>query len=374
MRTLDAPDAAGDPPRPPAPSRVHRFGIEEEFVFLDPATMKPEPVGAAALAEARAAGFPGATSEFLASQIEFATGIEHDGAEAILDLRDFRRAIARIAAGLGVIAAATGAPFEADAAPAVSADERYGRIGDDIGAMVDDHQVCGMHVHLGVDRPSDRLIVLNGLRAWMPLLIALTGNSPFWHGVDTGFASWRTIVMRRWPTTGIPAPFTDLHDYERRIAELEGFGITRDRALVAWMLRISHHLPTVELRCADTQLTADDSVAVALLARRIARGSLRQGLLAVGHHDGFSTELIDAATWEAARLGRDARIPDPLRGGVAPVERVLASALEMSDDDDGCVEAVSALLQRGTGAERQRSAYAAHGVEGVRACVAASVD
>ncbi|MGI9825339.1 glutamate-cysteine ligase family protein [Agromyces sp. Marseille-Q5079] len=130
--------------------RVHPFGIEEEFVFLDPPTMRPVPVGARALVEAKALGFDAASSEFLASQIEFATGVQHTGAAAEVELAGFRRAIAGVADRLGVIVASTGAPFDSDVAPDVSPAERYVRIRDDIAAMVDDHQVCGMHLHLGI--------------------------------------------------------------------------------------------------------------------------------------------------------------------------------------------------------------------------------
>lgn len=347
------------------------FGIEEEFVLLEPETLRPVALSTEALAVLKPE-FDQATTEFLASQVEIATGVCHTPDEALEQLEAFRTALAEVAGDLGVVAAATGTPYEVERAPEVTRAPRYEHIRDDIGAMTDDHQVCGMHVHIGVPDPVERIKVLNGLRAWMPVLTALAANSPFWHGEDTGFASWRTVVMRRWTTAGIPSPFADMSDYDHRIRDLIGIGATRDKPLVAWTLRLSHHFPTVEMRFADAQLLAEDSVAIALLCRRIVRGILSERGRTDAEQDRFAPEVLDAAVWEAARHGLAAVVPDPVRAVMAPVLEVVASALEMHDDDDGCPEAIDALLERGTGADRQRRAYAEHGMAGVRTCIATS--
>ncbi|WP_082461726.1 YbdK family carboxylate-amine ligase [Agromyces sp. Leaf222] len=356
--------------RPTVPGGA-TFGIEEEFVLLEPESLRPVALSTEALAVLKPE-FDEATTEFLASQVEIATGVCRTADEALEELEAFRAALAEVAGDLGVVAAATGTPYEVERAPEVTRALRYEHIRDDIGAMVDDHQVCGMHVHIGVPDAAERVRVLNGLRAWMPVLTAVAANSPFWHGEDTGFASWRTVVMRRWTTAGIPSRFVDVDDYDRRISDLVGIGATRDKPLVAWTLRLSHHLPTIELRFADAQLLAEDSVAIALLCRRIVRGILQGG----GRHDDaegrFAPEVLDAAVWEAARHGMASAVPDPVRGIMAPAAEVIASALAMHGDDDGCPAAVAALLERGTGADRQRAAFAEHGVAGVRACVAVS--
>ncbi|GAA1958232.1 glutamate--cysteine ligase [Agromyces allii] len=393
MRTVPEPSPANDPAPEVEASRasaraVTTFGIEEEFVLLDPVTLRPVPLAPQAIAALHAAGFAGATSEFLASQVEIATGVCTDGAEAVQQLEAFRAALDGIAVALGVHAASTGTPFDAGRAPTVTPEARYSHIQHDIGAMIDDHQVCGLHVHVGIDDREDRVRVLNGLRAWIPMLTALAANSPYWRTADTGFASWRTIVLRRWTTAGIPAPFADADDYERRIDDLVGIGATRDRPLIAWLLRASHHLPTVELRVADAQLDAADSVTIALLCRRIADGILSGARAARATDAGgvtdaaaaasaqvvpFSGEVLDAAVWAAARDGFAATVPDPVQGRMAPLAEVVASALAMHDADDGCPEAVAALLARGSGAERQRAAFAAGGRSGLARCAAASV-
>ncbi|UOE43293.1 carboxylate-amine ligase [Agromyces larvae] len=220
MTDAAAPDATG-------------FGIEEEFVLLDPETLRPAPVGPEVLARLRAAGFETATSEFLASQVEFASPVFRDGAEATAELARFRSVLAGIADGFGVVAASTGTPFDSGDDPEVFPEARYARVHDDIGAMIADHQVCGLHVHVGIADRADRVRVLNGLRAWTPMLTALAANAPFHRGADSGFASWRTVVLRRWTTHGIPARFADEADYDRRLAELAAGGAPALRALFA---------------------------------------------------------------------------------------------------------------------------------------------
>lgn len=369
---MPTPESSGATANPSTFPDGATFGVEEEFVLLEPESLRPVALSVEALAVLKP-GFEAATTEFLASQVEVATGICRTADEALEQLEAFRTALAEVAVDLGVVAAATGTPYEVERSPEVTRAPRYEHIRDDIGAIIDDHQVCGMHVHIGVADPVQRIRVINGLREWMPVLTAVAANSPFWHGSDTGFASWRTVVMRRWTTAGIPSPFIDTADYDRRIRDLIGIGATRDKPLVAWTLRLSHHLPTVELRFADAQLSADDSVAIALLCRRIVNGILRSAGpdAAPGR---FASEVLDAAVWEAARHAVAAVVPNPVSGAMAPVPEVVAAALAMHETDDGCPAAIAALLERGTGADRQRRAFAEHGIAGVRACVAASAD
>ncbi|WP_394553561.1 YbdK family carboxylate-amine ligase [Agromyces sp. MMS24-JH15] len=348
------------------------FGVEEEFVLLDPDTLHPVASGPAVLARMHAAGFARATSELLASQVESATGICRTGDEAWLELAAFRRSLLAAAAAEGLIPAPTGTPFAALHGPEVSKSPRYQRMSADIGAIVDDHQVCGLHVHVGVDAPEDRVRVLNAMRPWMPLLTALAANSPFWRGADTGFASWRTIVMRRWTTAGVPGAFADAADYDRRIRDLVGLGATRDRAAVAWMMRISHHLPTVELRFGDAQLHPDDAIAIALLCRAIATAILADPRGPVGRHGSVDAsmraapvEVVSAAVWAAAHEGHSALVPDPIRGGLASVPAVVANLLDAIDAERTCRDALAELLARGAGAERQRAAFARDDVAGL---------
>lgn len=355
-------------PRPPAPDpapAAPQLGIEEEFVLVDPATLMPVGRAADVLERVADSGPAGIVGEFLDSQVEYATPVCLDAAAAAPQLRQARRAIARAAQELGVGVASTGTPFLAPASPSLTDQPRYRRIGADIAAMLDDHQVCGMHVHLGYDDPEDRVAALNRLRGWIPLFTALAANSPFWRGRDTGFASWRTIILRRWLAIGVPGPFADADDYwRRRRAVLAAVGST-DPALVTWTVRLSHHLPTIELRFGDAQLTVEDSVAICAFVRLVAARAMRDG----GERAAVHPEVVNAAVWVAARDGMAASLPMPFSGGTLPVPQLVAAALDWCDAPKDVAAEVLALLARGGGAERQRHAFADGGVAALADCI-----
>lgn len=353
------------------PATAPRLGIEEEYLLVDPNSLAPANVGAVLLARlARSRGEAGAGSgpgevaaegimhEFLECQLEYATPICDDAMDAVPRLHAARHAVAAAGAALGVVPVSTGTPFRPQHEPVLADDQRYRRIGDEVAGLLDDHQVCGMHLHLGYDDPELRVEALNRLRSWIPVFTALAANSPFWNGRDTGFASWRTILLRRWLAIGVPERFADHADYERRrSAVLAAAGVT-DPALVTWTVRLSHHLPTVELRFGDAQLDVDDTVAICAFVRRVASRVMRDRRPAAAP----PVEVIDTAVWTAARHGHAASLPDPLRAGTAPVSRIVEQALGWADAPAAERAAVRALLARGSGAERQRAAWRTGGL------------
>ncbi|MFK4728847.1 YbdK family carboxylate-amine ligase [Agromyces mediolanus] len=351
---------------PPAP----RLGIEEEFALVVPRTLEPADAAAAVRERLAAVSLPGSPrieGEFLAHQLEYATPVCDDARAAAPLLLRARRELAAAAAELGLGVAASGTLLHEAVSPEPADGARYRRIAADIRGLLDDHQVCGMHVHLGYDAPEHRVEALNRLRGWIPLFTALAANSPFWRGGDTGFASWRTIILRRWVAIGVPAPFADPEDYERRRAEVLAAVGDDDAALVTWTIRLSHHLPTIELRFGDAQLEVRDTVAVCGFVRLVAARMMRmpQPPPAIG------SDVLDAAVWTAARDGHAARVPHPLGDGTAPVAALVEWALDWCGSPGSVARDVRSLLARGSGAERQRRAYGSGGLAALGAAVAA---
>src|SRR5690606_22983886 len=152
---------------------------------------------------------------------------------------------------------------------------RYAELAARHASLIDEHQVAAVHVHVEIPDADTGVRALRGLAGWLPFLKAITGNSPWWSARDTGFESWRAILLRRWTTGGCPPAVSSAAEYAARASALVGVGGTRDEATVAWDVRLSSHYPTVELRVADSQLTADDAVLVALIARGIVASALR---------------------------------------------------------------------------------------------------
>ncbi|BDZ55285.1 carboxylate-amine ligase [Agromyces marinus] len=371
------------------------FGIEEEFFFLDPQTMLA--VGVAADVRRRLADDPRwgehVHPEFLASQVEFATPVFENMAVAAEQLAAFRREVDADAARHAVCVASVGTPPDAHPFPSITDADRYHRIAREVAGIIADHQMSGLHVHVEVPSREHGVATLNAVRPWLPLLTAMTGNSPLWRGNVTGYESWRTVQMRRWSTSGCPPRFANADDYDRRTRGMLGVGGLGDLALIAWNVRLSEHLPTIEFRMADAQLTVDDTLLVAALCRALVDR-------AVDEHDRFGAdptavrgvrsldepdpdlppELLSAATLHAAHEGLSGGAFDPASGRLAPatelvrrLERHLAEPLERTGDRDLVHRLLERLLRDGTGAARQLDAWNRSGIAGLRRLFAATI-
>ncbi len=361
-----APTEASAWTAPPAP----RLGIEEEFALVVPRTLEPANAAAAVrerLDEVSLPGSPRIEGEFLAHQLEYATPVCDDARAAAPLLLRARRELAAAAAGLGLGVASSGTLLHEADSPEPADGARYRRIAADIRGILDDHQVCGMHVHLGYDDPEQRVEALNRLRGWVPLLTALAANSPFWRGRDTGFASWRTILLRRWISIGVPAPFADFADYTGRRPQVRAAVGDDDAALVTWTVRLSHHLPTIELRFGDAQLEVRDTVAICGFVRLIAARMMRMPQ----PPPAIDSDVLNTAVWKAARDGHASLVPHPLGEGVAPLPALVEWALDWCGSPGSVARDIRSLLARGSGAERQRRAYASGGLAALGATVAA---
>lgn len=332
------------------------FGIEEEFMLLDPRRLTPVDLGRRVVDDLRGDGAGEVAREFFCSQIEYATPVCETVADAEDALLGFRRRLAQWAADAGVVAAGTGTPIQAARHPAVSSGERYARVATDVGALADDHQINGLHVHVGIPDRDTGVQASNTLRPWLPVLLALSANSPFWDGAETGYDSWRAIHSRRWTTYGVPPRFRDADDYDRTVAKLIGVGATSDEGTINWTVRLSSKYPTLEVRVCDAQLDPSASVALAAIIRALV------GTAAMHEPDRTPDSPADAALWHAARFGLGTTLVHPLTGRPAPSREVLRllhdrTAPLLREDNERA--AVDAFLRRAVnGAAFQRRAAA----------------
>ena len=351
------------------------FGIEEEYFLADPQTLLPVNLADPVLGDL--APGPGAVGhEFLASQVERATAVFTELAEAEADLMGFRAALTSAAGTHGVLAVGTGTPFDAHPAPTLTDAARYHRIESGVRGVVRDHQICATHVHVGVPDRQAGVLALNAVRVWLPTLLALTGNSPFWRSRATGFDSWRAVIMRRWATTGCPPAFVDADDYDRRIRRLVGVGATVDTATVAWYARLSEAHPTIEVRVADAQLDLAPTLLLAALTRALVVTALAEP---GARPPEVEPELLDAALWQASRDGMHGQLLDPATRTLEPAPAVVASlirhvsgALEQAGDRPRVTALLERLDQTGTGARRQQHAFRTGGLTGLRGLLTTS--
>jgi carboxylate-amine ligase len=345
------------------------FGVEEEFLLVDPHSRALAGTSDRVVAAAHRTMGDVVTPELNLCQIEIASGICTTTDELYRDLRQARDGLAHAASSVGSGVAATGThPFSSWELQCVNRDiERYTRMEERYQVIARQQVICGCHVHVGIDDPELAIEVMNRSLVWLPGLLALSANSPYWHGVDTGFASYRTEVWERWPTSGMPPPVTDRAHYDALIAELCEIDAIEDATHVYWYVRPSANYPTVEYRPCDVCLDVEDTVAIAAIIRALAWTTARDAL-AGRASPCRSHPAMNAAFWRAARYGLDGGLVDSTSRAVRPASEVVSSllayvadGLDAHGDREAVHEQVDAILRRGNGAARQRDAKSAAG-------------
>ncbi len=338
------------------------LGVEEEYQLLDAASGALRPVNDMVLDVAAPAMGDTVHPELLRSQVEVSTPVCASLDEVDAELRVLRRRLNAAAARYGCRLGAAGShPTAQWQNQEVTPSERYLAMAGEYRQMALETLIFGCHVHVGIDDPDVRIKVMDRARPWLPTLLALSANSPFWGGNDTGYASYRTMVFRRWPTTGMPQRFAGHDDYERVVKTLVGAGAIEDATHLYWYARPSARFPTLEVRIADVCLTVDDAVTLAGLVGAMvatARQSEADGVPL----DDPRYELLEAAVWRAARHGLGDRLIDVARATLQPAAevvrgllRTLRPALEEANAWDRVDEGVQAVLAQGNGATRQRA-------------------
>jgi glutamate---cysteine ligase / carboxylate-amine ligase len=251
--------------------------------------------------------------------------------------------------------------------PRMMPSTRYQVMAERFGLTTVEQLTCGCHVHVGVDSPEEGVGVIDRIRIWLPVLLALSANSPFWQGRDTGYASYRSQAWRRFPTAGPTGRFGTVDAYRARVAALLASDVPLDEAMIYFDARLSHRYPTVEVRAADVCLSADDSVVLAGLVRALVETAARAWAAGESAPE-LPTELIRMASWRASRSGLEGNLLDPSSARPRPAAEVAQSLFDhvrtaAADlgDEDRLRLGLDRLLARGPGASWQRAAYAESG-------------
>ncbi|GIF15000.1 carboxylate-amine ligase [Actinoplanes teichomyceticus] len=338
-------------------------GVEEEFMLLDPDTGRNVPMAARVLDALPEQARAQSRVEFRHSMVEMVTPVCADLAQAGRALTGLRRAASGAAAGMGTWLVAVGATPVAEDERAVPDRPRYHTMAQRYGPIAADPAVCGCHVHVGVPERELAVQVCNHLRVWLPVIQALAVNSPFYEGADTGYASWRSVQLERWPLVGPTPYFENAEDYDRTVDALIASGVILDPAMVYWYARPSARYPTVEVRVCDVCSAVGDTVLVAGLVRALVATLIEQvraGIRAVPVRDC----LLVAAHWHAAHDGLGGTLVDLRQGRERPawelVDELVSTvgpALLRSGDLTLVRAGLRRLRRQGTGAARQRAVH-----------------
>jgi carboxylate-amine ligase len=346
------------------------MGVEEELMLVDLETWHPIAISERALLAVDRPVGSEVCPELFRQQIETSTPPVENADDLRRALQAGRRAVGEAAAAAGARAVAVAAPVVPTAATVTSL-PRYERIGTVYGQLAGDSLVCAMHTHVAVADDDEGVAVIDAIRPWLPVLLAVSSNSPYLNGRDTGYASWRSLMVSRWPTAGPQQPFGDAATYRRVAARLLATGAGLDAGTLAYDVRLSATYPTVEVRVADVCTDLDDTVLIALLTRGLVDTAAHAPTPGTRSPDASTrTDVLRAAAWRAARYGLTDRLVHPRTGRLAPARDVLEAtvqharaALEETADHDTITALVTQVLTRGTGATAQRRTYQNSGGE-----------
>ena len=339
------------------PSTPFTVGIEEEVMMLRPGDWSLAQEIDAVLPEVPSDIEAHMTAETHGAAIELATDPHQTVGAAIEQLADLRSGLEDVLEGQGLRAAAAGThPSTVWHETVVSSGTRYQFVYGSMRELARREPTFALHVHVGVAEAEDAILLHRRLRAHLPLLLALSVNSPFWQGRDTGLSSARTPLFQAFPRVGIPRGFRSYADYVEAVDLLVRCGAIPEPTFLWWDARPQPRFGTVEVRIMDVQSSVDETAALVALVQTIARREVleKEAIRSVGH----SPEVLIENRFLAARDGMDARLIDPARERRVPARAQLEELLEICAPHAealGCaaeLEGIRPLAAR-TGADRQ---------------------
>lgn len=350
--------------------QVRTFGVEEEFLIVDPVSGVPLPLSAEMMGLHAAGDQVEGTraravlaAELHQEQIEVITH-PHSSlaglAAEILAGRTYADSLAQ-QAGARIVALAT-SPLAVTPHP--TRNERYDTLLEKYGLTAREQLTNGFHVHVSVASDEEGVAILDRIRSWLPTLMALSSNSPFWNGEDSGYASFRTQAWNRWSSAGPTEIFGSAQAYHGLVARLSGTEAVVNPDFDA---RLSARHPTVEIRVSDVCLDPRDTVLIAALVRALVETAAREWE-AGKEADPVPTIILRQGVWMASRWGVQGELlhpathrPDSARCVISALQDHVRDALAESGDKAYVEESLQRILRSGTGASRQREAYQRNG-------------
>ena len=345
---------------------MRTVGVEEELLVVGADTMRPLAVGDLVVADAeRRSDHDQFEAEFKKEQGELGSAPSLSLADIGAELHRLRVEMSEAAGRHDArVVAIASSPFKVR--PTISEGDRYAEMTRRFGLLAQQQLTCGQHVHVSIASPEEGVAVLDRIRPWLAVLTAISGNSPFWHGRLSGYASYRSIMWGLWPTAGPTETFGDLDGYRRAMDERLATGAAMDLGMMYFDARLSSHYPTVEVRVPDVCTDIADALLIAALARGLvdtAAAEWRAGVAPATAGVG----LLRAAAWRAARSGMADDLVDICAATAVPSWQLLEALVAHVGDAlaaNGDLARVEAATERiratGTGATFQMRSYARH--------------
>ena len=339
------------------------LGIEEEYQVIDPVSRELISHDQKIVVEAGKHLNEQVKAEMHQAVVEVGTNICQNIAEARAEIIHLRKSISDIAIDLGFRIGAAGThPFSAWQKQLITPNPRYDEIVNELQDTARSNLIFGLHVHVGIADRALALHITNAMRYFLPHLYALSTNSPFWEGRNTGFKSFRSKVFDKFPRTGIPGIFDNLTDYENYVNLLVKTNCIDNPKKIWWDIRVHPFFPTLEVRICDVPLTIDETITITALIQALVAKLYKlktQNLNFIVYH----RALINENKWRASRYGIDGKMIDFGKECEVNTRVLMEELLEFIDDvvdELGSrkeVEYLRTILKNGTGADRQLAVY-----------------
>ena len=346
-----------------ADDHVFTLGIEEEFQIIDPETRELRSHIQEILANGKVFLKEHVKSEMHQSVVELGTEICADTAMARQQVVQLRSQLAMLAARDGLKIASAGThPFSHWMDQLITAGERYTTIVNDLQQIARANLIFGLHVHVGIPDREEAIQLMNQARYFLPHIYALSVNSPFWLGQNTGFKAYRHNIFERFPRTGIPDEFESLSEYEDYLKLLVDTRCIDNAKKIWWDIRLHPFFDTLEFRICDAQSSVDDTIALAALMQAVIfklHKLLRQNV----SFRIYRRRIIDENRWRASRYGLDGMLIDFGRRREVETRSLIHEILEFvapEVDELGSrreIDHIEQILAGGTGADRQLAVW-----------------
>lgn len=348
-----------------AAKKKHKFtiGIEEEFQIVDPHTRELRSHIEEIIEGGKMILKEHVKAELHQSVVEVGTDICPDIASARRSVTALRTDLARLALKTNLRIAAAGThPFSHWIDQKISPGERYQGVINDLQQVARANLIFGLHVHLGMPDRETAIQLQNTARYFLPHIFALSTNSPFWLGRNTGYASYRLQVFQRFPRTGIPDLFESVEEFDHYVGLLIKTGCIDNAKKIWWDIRLHPHFNTLEFRICDIPMRVDETVCLAAIMQALV-AKLHQLHRRNMSFRTYRARLINENRWRAARYGINGRMIDFGKQEEVETRSLIAELLEFIDDvvdDLGSreeIDYVHQILRQGTGADRQLEVY-----------------
>jgi carboxylate-amine ligase len=339
------------------------LGVEEEYMVLDPVSRELKSHEQRIVQEGQKILKDKVKAEMHQAVVEVGTDICKDIDEAFKDVASLRGNIAQIAGDLGLWIGASGThPFSHWETQLITDHVRYNQIVNELQEAARSNLIFGLHVHVGMEDRKMAIHIANTARYFLPHVYALSTNSPFWEGRETGYKSFRTKVFDKFPRTGIPDYFESLEAYENYVNLLIKTNCIDNAKKIWWDLRVHPFFNTVEYRICDVPMTINETITIAALFQAITAKIYKLRSQNMNYMI-YQRSLINENKWRASRYGIDGSLIDFGKETEVDTKSLIYELLDFVDDvvdelgSRHIINYVTRMFEAGTGADRQLAVF-----------------